>query len=70
MVLVPMSIKPRTQARSIKYRPFVIHGAKVDGSNVIQFDGVSRPCSAIGSNNINNFYNLSRDWTNTYFLWW
>ena len=58
-------IKPATQALALSAGRLSF-GAKVDGSNVIQFDGVSRPYTAVGvKNNINNFYNLSRDWTNT-----
>jgi len=58
-------VKPTTQANALSTGRLSF-GAKIDGSNVIQFDGVSRPYSAVGvKNNINNFYNLSRDWTNT-----
>ncbi|GAA3967758.1 SusC/RagA family TonB-linked outer membrane protein [Pedobacter ginsengiterrae] len=39
-------------------------GAKLDGSNVIQFDGVSRPYSA-QENNIEDFYRTGGSWTNT-----
>eukprot|EP01133_Synstelium_polycarpum_P004679 gene4679-5465_t len=39
-------------------------GAKLDGSNVIQFDGVSRPYSA-QQHNINNFYRTGGTATNT-----
>ncbi len=39
-------------------------GAKLDGSNVVQFDGVSRPYSA-QKDNIENFYRTGGTWTNT-----
>ncbi|RZK69286.1 MAG: TonB-dependent receptor, partial [Pedobacter sp.] len=39
-------------------------GARLDGSNVIQFDGVSRPYSA-QENNIEDFYRTGGSWTNT-----
>ncbi|PSL44766.1 TonB-linked SusC/RagA family outer membrane protein [Chitinophaga niastensis] len=39
-------------------------GPKMDGSNVIQFDGVSRPYTA-QKNNIKNFYNTGSTFTNT-----
>ncbi|MCX2573152.1 SusC/RagA family TonB-linked outer membrane protein [Pedobacter sandarakinus] len=39
-------------------------GARLDGSNVIQFDGVSRPYSA-QKDNIEDFYRTGGSWTNT-----
>lgn len=39
-------------------------GAKLDGSNVVQFDGVSRPYVA-QKNNIEDFYKTGGTWTNT-----
>lgn len=39
-------------------------GAKLDGSNVVQFDGVSRPYIA-QKNNIKNFYQTGGTFTNT-----
>ncbi len=39
-------------------------GAKLDGSNVIQFDGVARPYSA-QKNNIEDFYRSGGTWSNT-----
>lgn len=39
-------------------------GAKIDNSNVVQFDGVSRPYSA-QKNNIKNFYRTGHTITNT-----
>lgn len=39
-------------------------GGKLDGSNVIQFDGVSRPYVA-QKNNVKNFYRDGSTWTNT-----
>ena len=32
-------------------------GGRLDGSNVIQFDGAERPYTNVGKNNIRNFYN-------------
>jgi TonB-linked SusC/RagA family outer membrane protein len=58
-------VKPLTQAGALSTGRLSF-GARVDGSSVVQFDGVSRPYNAIGvKNNINHFYNMSRDWTNT-----
>ncbi|WP_421944961.1 SusC/RagA family TonB-linked outer membrane protein [Pedobacter sp.] len=39
-------------------------GARLDGSSVIQFDGVSRPYTA-QENNIEDFYRTGGSWTNT-----
>lgn len=39
-------------------------GARLDGSQVMQFDGVMRPYSAV-KNNINNFYDNGKTFTNT-----
>jgi TonB-linked SusC/RagA family outer membrane protein len=39
-------------------------GAKLDGSPVIQYDGVSRPYSAV-TNNLSKFYNTGLTFTNT-----
>jgi TonB-linked SusC/RagA family outer membrane protein len=39
-------------------------GARLDGSNVVQFDGVARPYSATGEG-INDFYRQGNSWTNT-----
>ncbi|MEQ8337522.1 MAG: SusC/RagA family TonB-linked outer membrane protein [Cyclobacteriaceae bacterium] len=39
-------------------------GARLDGSSVVQFDGVSRPYSDLGET-INDFYNTGYTWTNT-----
>lgn len=39
-------------------------GAKLDGSNVVQFDGVSRPYTA-QKDNIENFYRTGGTWSNT-----
>jgi len=39
-------------------------GARLDGSNVMQFDGVERPYSDIGEG-INDFYRTGYTWTNT-----
>ncbi len=39
-------------------------GAKLDGSNVVQFDGVARPYSDIGGN-LDRFYRTGSTWTNS-----
>ena len=39
-------------------------GAKLDGANVVQFDGVSRPYTA-QRDNVKNFYRTGGSWTNT-----
>ncbi|PWS27304.1 SusC/RagA family TonB-linked outer membrane protein [Pedobacter yonginense] len=39
-------------------------GAKLDGSNVVQFDGVARPYTA-QKNNIEDFYKTGGTWSNT-----
>ncbi|WP_405382951.1 SusC/RagA family TonB-linked outer membrane protein [Maribacter sp. LLG6340-A2] len=39
-------------------------GAKLDGSSVVQFDGVSRPYSNAGDN-VKNFFNTATTFTNT-----
>ena len=39
-------------------------GAKLDGSNVVQFDGVARPYADIGSN-LDRFYRTGSTWTNS-----
>ena len=58
-------VKPATQAAALSAGR-LSYGAKVDGTPVIQFDGVARPYSIVGvKNNINNFYRPSRDFVNT-----
>lgn len=58
-------VKPATQAAALSAGR-LSYGAKIDGSSVIQFDGVSRPYSAVHvKNNIKNFYRPSSDFTNT-----
>lgn len=58
-------VKPATQAAALSAGR-LSYGAKIDGSSVIQFDGVSRPYSAVNvKDNINNFYRPARDFTNT-----
>ncbi|MEJ7828855.1 MAG: SusC/RagA family TonB-linked outer membrane protein, partial [Segetibacter sp.] len=58
-------VKPATQAAALSAGR-LSYGAKVDGSPVIQFDGVIRPYSIVGvKNNINNFYRPSTDFVNT-----
>lgn len=58
-------VKPATQAAALSAGR-LSYGAKVDGSPVIQFDGVERPYSVVGvKNNINHFYRPSQDFVNT-----
>jgi TonB-linked SusC/RagA family outer membrane protein len=58
-------VKPATQAAALSAGR-LSYGAKVDGSSVIQFDGVERPYSVVGvKNNINHFYRPSQDFVNT-----
>ena len=58
-------VKPATQAAALSAGR-LSYGARVDGSNVIQFDGVERPYSVVGvKNNIKNFYRPSQDFVNT-----
>lgn len=62
-------VKPATQAAALSAGR-LSYGAKVDGSSVIQFDGVTRPYSIVGvKNNINNFYRPSTDFVNTIALY-
>ena len=58
-------VKPATQTAALSAGR-LSYGARVDGSPVIQFDGVVRPYSIVGvKNNVNNFYRPSRDFVNT-----
>ena len=58
-------VKPATQAAALSAGR-LSYGAKIDGSSVIQFDGVMRPYKAVHvKDNINNFYQPSSDFTNT-----
>ncbi|MEO9005446.1 MAG: SusC/RagA family TonB-linked outer membrane protein, partial [Ginsengibacter sp.] len=58
-------VKPATQAAALSAGR-LSYGAKIDGSSVVQFDGVMRPYSAVKvKDNIKNFYRPSRDFTNT-----
>jgi len=58
-------VKPTTQAAALSAGR-LSYGAKIDGSQVIQFDGVERPYSAVHvKDNIRNFYRPSRNFTNT-----
>lgn len=56
-------VKPVTQADAIASGRLSF-GPKLDGTNVIQFDGVSRPYVA-QKNNIKNFYRTGTTFTNT-----
>ncbi|MGN7820872.1 SusC/RagA family TonB-linked outer membrane protein [Chitinophaga sp. 22536] len=55
--------KPTTKAEAIAAGR-LSWGPKIDGSNVVQFDGVERPYVA-QKNNIKNFYNTGNTFTNT-----
>lgn len=58
-------VKPATQAAALSAGR-LSYGAKVDGTPVVQFDGVERPYSVVGvKNNINHFYRPSQDFVNT-----
>ncbi|NML20073.1 SusC/RagA family TonB-linked outer membrane protein [Pseudoflavitalea sp. G-6-1-2] len=56
-------LKPKTQKEAIDYGR-LSYGEKMDGSDVIQFDGVKRPYSP-QKNNIKNFYRTGTTFTNT-----
>lgn len=58
-------VKPATPAAALSSGR-LSYGAKIDGSMVLQFDGVLRPYSAINvKENIKNFYRPSQNITNT-----
>lgn len=58
-------VKPATAAAALSSGR-LSYGAKLDGSMVMQFDGVMRPYSAFDvKDNIKNFYNTSQNITNT-----
>jgi TonB-linked SusC/RagA family outer membrane protein len=58
-------VKPATAAAALSSGR-LSYGAKIDGSSVLQFDGVARPYSAFNvKNNIRNFYQLQQNFTNT-----
>jgi TonB-linked SusC/RagA family outer membrane protein len=58
-------VKPATQAAALSAGR-LSYGAKMDGSMVVQFDGVERPYSPVKvKDNINNFYRPSTNFTNT-----
>lgn len=56
-------MKPADQATAFD-RGLYSWGARLDGSNVVQFDGVSRPYSDVGDN-LGRFYEDGITWTNT-----
>lgn len=56
-------VKPKTREEAVNMGRLSF-GEKMDGSSVIQFDGVSRPYSP-QKNNIKNFYNTGSTFTNT-----
>lgn len=55
--------KPLTQSEAVSTGRWS-QGAKMDGSDVIQFDGVKRPYSP-QKNNIRNFYRTGNTFTNS-----
>ncbi len=58
-------VKPDTPAKALSSGRLAF-GAKMDGSMVLQFDGVERPYSPVTvKQNIKNFYNTSQNFTNT-----
>jgi TonB-linked SusC/RagA family outer membrane protein len=58
-----MGVAPTTREEALDFGNSS-WGGRLDGSSVVQFDGVSRPYSATGEG-INDFYRLGRTWTNT-----
>ena len=56
-------LKPTTQESALSNGQSS-WGARLDGSNVMQFDGVERPYSDIGEG-LNDFYRTGYTWTNT-----
>ena len=54
-------VKPTTQTEAMLSSSF---GAKLDGTNVIQYDGVSRPYSAV-KDNLTKFYNTGSTFNNS-----
>ncbi|MEM6376599.1 MAG: SusC/RagA family TonB-linked outer membrane protein, partial [Bacteroidota bacterium] len=56
-------MRPLDQADATQ-NGLVSWGERLDGSNVIQFDGVSRPYSSVGSN-LDRFYRTGNTFTNT-----
>ncbi len=56
-------VKPTTVDEALQYGLYA-YGEKLDGSSVMQFDGVSRPYSDQG-NNLNKFYRGGSTWTNS-----
>ncbi|NIA10527.1 MAG: SusC/RagA family TonB-linked outer membrane protein, partial [Nitrospiraceae bacterium] len=55
-------LKPTSKAEALDDGAWV-WGEKLDGSDVIQFDGVARPYSYVG-NNAKRFYRTGSTWTN------
>jgi TonB-linked SusC/RagA family outer membrane protein len=56
--------KPASAAEALEYG-LVSWGARLDGSTAVQFDGVVRPYTAVGKNNIGNFYGGAWSLNNT-----
>lgn len=59
--------KPTTVAEALDFN-LSAWGDQLDGSSVIQWDGVSRPYSAVG-NNLDAYYQTGSTWTNTMSLY-
>jgi TonB-linked SusC/RagA family outer membrane protein len=56
-------LAPTTEAEALANGLFS-WGGRLDGSNVVQFDGVSRPYSAVGDN-LDRFYDIGTTFSNT-----
>ena len=56
-------LKPVDQAEALDYT-LSGWGAPLDGSQVVQWDGVARPYSAV-DDNVSRFYQTGKTWTNT-----
>lgn len=56
-------VRPTSMGEALDYG-LISWGEKLDGAPTIQFDGVSRPYSAV-DDNLNNFYRTGYTWTNS-----
>lgn len=59
--------KPSTEAEALEFG-LSAWGDRLDGSSVVQFDGVSRPYSATGDN-LDTYYRTGGTWTNSMSLY-
>ena len=60
-------LRPSTEAEALDFS-LSSWGERLDGASTIQFDGVSRPYSAV-DNNLDAFYNTGSTWTNSLSLY-